>query len=271
MTNDALALALADRARPEPPAAGFRERMRAGMGRRLERQKRRAVAAAVVLLAAGMATLLVPGGPRQKAESRPAPSVTPHAPAAGEMPRDVTLREAIDQLRRGTRACAEQAARKPGGATPGIALSLSLEVTPQGEVKQASIAVDTFFGRCLTALARSVPFPRAGASYELSVRIDQFLGSPSNAETASVSHADADRLAQQSLEAYVRGQYKLSLELGGRALQADPQQPLAQRIRGAVYCKLHDRAGAIETIQKMRPQFRNFVRMICESEGVELP
>lgn len=92
------------------------------------------------------------------------------------------------------------------------------------------------------------------------------------AETANESGNDeADRLAQQGLEAYVKGQYALSIELCNRALRANNRQPLALRILGAVNCKLRNREGALKAYNQAEPQFRNFIRMVCHSEGVELP
>jgi pSer/pThr/pTyr-binding forkhead associated (FHA) protein/tetratricopeptide (TPR) repeat protein len=83
--------------------------------------------------------------------------------------------------------------------------------------------------------------------------------------------ADADALAQQGLEAYVKGQYALSIELCNKALRINKRQPLALRILGAVYCKLKNRDGALKAYNQAEPQFRNFIRMVCHSEGVELP
>jgi hypothetical protein len=84
------------------------------------------------------------------------------------------------------------------------------------------------------------------------------------------SHSDADALAQMGLEAYVKGQYQLSIRMCGRALAIDERQPLALRVLGAVRCKMHDRDGALSAYKRMEPQFRNFVRMVCHSQGVEL-
>jgi pSer/pThr/pTyr-binding forkhead associated (FHA) protein/tetratricopeptide (TPR) repeat protein len=83
--------------------------------------------------------------------------------------------------------------------------------------------------------------------------------------------AEADALAQQGLEAYVKGQYALSIELCNKALRINKRQPLALRILGAVHCKLKNREQALKAYNQAEPQFRNFIRMVCHSEGVELP
>jgi pSer/pThr/pTyr-binding forkhead associated (FHA) protein/tetratricopeptide (TPR) repeat protein len=90
-------------------------------------------------------------------------------------------------------------------------------------------------------------------------------------EQPSGDSADADALAQQGLEAYVKGQYALSIDLCNKALRINKRQPLALRILGAVHCKLKNREGALKAYNQAEPQFRNFIRMVCHSEGVELP
>jgi hypothetical protein len=82
---------------------------------------------------------------------------------------------------------------------------------------------------------------------------------------------DADALAQQGLEAYVKGQYALSVKLCNQSLAVNERQPLALRILGAVDCKLKNREGAKAVMDKAPPQFRNFIRMVCHSEGIDIP
>ena len=81
----------------------------------------------------------------------------------------------------------------------------------------------------------------------------------------------ADRLAQRGLEAYVKGQYPLSMKLCVIALEMNEHQPIALRVLGALDCKFHNREGALETLRRSDPQHRNFIRTLCHSEGVELP
>ena len=88
---------------------------------------------------------------------------------------------------------------------------------------------------------------------------------------AEEESTDADAYAQQGLEAYVKGQYALSIELCNKAIRINAHQPLALRILGAVNCKLRNRDGALKAYNQAQPQFRNFIRMVCHSEGVELP
>src|SRR5215831_14470651 len=55
---------------------------------------------------------------------------------------------------------------------------------------------------------------------------------------------DADALAQLALEAYVKGQYRVSVTRCREALKIDAEHPLAWRILGGVQCKLKNRDGA---------------------------
>jgi pSer/pThr/pTyr-binding forkhead associated (FHA) protein len=83
--------------------------------------------------------------------------------------------------------------------------------------------------------------------------------------------AEADALAQQAQDAYVKGQYGLTIELCNKALKINKRQPLAVRIMGAAYCKLRNKDGAVRAFGQAEPQFRGFIKFVCHTEGVELP
>jgi hypothetical protein len=190
----------------------------------------------------------------------------------------------MKSLRRGAALCIERA-REKGDDRSDSALTLALSISSQGTVTRVDVQPhrahkhDTWLANCLTGLAQRLPFPPGESAYELSIPIRSGPHETSataatqaraSATQASPANDDSDALAQQGLDAYVKGQYELSLKLTEQARKQRPDHPLAVRMAGAANCKLHRVEDARRVIAVTPEKFRNFILMVCQSDGADL-
>ncbi|HJZ84717.1 MAG TPA: hypothetical protein VKN99_06070 [Polyangia bacterium] len=172
-------------------------------------------------------------------------------------------RDVLTLVRRSALTCLELAVKREGKLA-GQKLDLRLRIDSSGKTAALELPErfrHAFVGQCLASMVTRLPWPAGATAYDLELP----LAFPTPPATS-----DADALAAQAMDAYVRGQFADSLDLTTRALALNPDHQMALRIQGATYCKLRNREGALATTRRLGGALVQFVRFVCHNEGIEL-